>query len=168
MNPRALLLFSLLAAPAWAQEPAPVAPSHSFDLRDDAVRKIVRATAATQFGVVHVAPDETPAKAEPAPIKSEPAPVAYVPPVKTAPALQYPTRLPDPEPPSTGFLSSLIDTLLEDDDMTYAELHDEWLSCQSRNNVKTTAERAADCPALNSETRSVYGNPEDFKRVPAP
>lgn len=167
MNPRALLLFALLAAPAWAQEPAPVAPSRSFDLRDDAVRKIVRATAATQFGIVHVAPDEAPAKAEPAPIKSEPAPVAYVPPVKTAPALQYPTRLPDPEP-RDDFLSVLLDSFLEDDDMTYAELHDEWLACQSRNNLKTTRERAADCPGLQGETRSVYGNPEDFKRVPAP
>jgi hypothetical protein len=167
MNPRTLLLVALLAAPAWSQEPAPVAPvapARAFDLGNDAVKKIVRATAATQFAVVYVSQDEAPA----APRKSEPAPVAYIPPVKTAAAPQYPTRLPDPAPRSDGFLSALIDTLLEDDDMTYAELYDEWLSCQSRNNLKTTAERAADCPALNSETRGVYGNPEDFKRVPAP
>jgi hypothetical protein len=133
------------------------------------VRKIVHDTAATQYGVVQ--PGEAslaaPAKATPAVVQFVTAETPHTV-VHQALALQ---PRPAPAAPQGGFLSGLIDTLLDDDveNVTYAELHDEWLRCQSRgDDLKTTSERAASCPGRSLENRSVSGNPEDFKRVPAP
>jgi hypothetical protein len=176
MNTRACLLAALLVSPAWAEEPAPASPApaaRSFDLRDAAVKKIVHDTAATQYGSVQLGVVH-PGEVSPAvPVKATPAAMAFVPAerpsavVHRAPALQPQTPA---APTQDGFLTSLIDMLIDGDDgVTYAELHDEWLRCQSRgDDLKTTRERAASCPGKSTEHRSVSGNPQDFKTVPSP
>lgn len=151
----------------WADEPAPPesAPAHapkaqSFDLRNESVKKIVHDTAATQFATGQVL-KETPAEEQPGPRA-----VRYVPPEGTPKREpKYPTRLPDAQP-SGGILSSLIDTVLEDDDITYAEKSKQDLACMSRDNMKTTAERVASCPGRADG--GVKGNPADYKTVPSP
>jgi hypothetical protein len=71
-----LLLAVLLAPPALTQETAPPLAASStsphFDLRSDAIRKIIRDTASTQYANVQ---EPRPAVAE-----SEPAEFHYVPP----------------------------------------------------------------------------------------
>jgi len=172
MHTRACLLAILLAAPAWAEEPAPATPApapaaQAFDLHDQAVKKIVHDTAATQYGVVQVG-DASPA----GPLKATPAAVRFVPVEKPSVVVsQAPALKPraSAAPRQEGFLTTLIDTLLEGDDVTYAELHDEWLRCQSRgDDLESTSQRAAACPGKSQETRSVSGNPNDFKTVPSP
>ena len=137
MNPRACLLVALLVSPAWSQEPvadAPVLTPKSFDLSNDSIKKIVRDTAATKYAYVQFS-------AKPA---NKPEPVTKIEfiPAAKAPPVKYPTRLPDPAPQSTGFLSTLIDVLLDvDDDFTEPGKDDLWLSCQARDDLKTARQQ---------------------------
>ena len=133
MNSRALLLFGvMLVSPAWSQEAATVATAsnRSFDLSNEAVRKIVRDTVATQ--AVAVQPPEEP------PVARKPGgTIVFVPAPKAEP-VKYPTRLPDPAPQTDGFLSALIETLLGvEDDMSHLRPND-WLECRASDNLKAT------------------------------
>lgn len=141
MRMRACLLIALLVSPAWSQEKAatdgPAPAAHSFDLRNETVRKIVRETAATQFSAVYVTDDAT----APKPAKTE-----FVPAASVTEAETTTVRLPEPLPPSGGFLSTLIDTILFDDTFSDRELQEKALGCLSRENVKTAPERVENCP----------------------
>jgi hypothetical protein len=134
MKSCALLLFAaLLVSPAWSREP-------EFDLRSDSIKKIVHDTAATQSALVQLS-DEKPVERKPL------AKIEFVPPIATPPR-KYPTRLPDPAPPSTGFLTTLLDTLLGHDDEDYSRQgpYDNWLSCQAHDDQKT-ATQSSNCPS---------------------
>ena len=119
MNSRVLLLLgALFAVPAWSQEPV-------FDLHSDSIKKIVRDTATTQSALVRIS-NEKPAKSDPI------ASIDLAPPV-AKPPVKYPTRLPDPAP-STGWFSTLIDTLIDEKDAYLLHgLYDNLLSCQARD-----------------------------------
>jgi len=102
MNPRVCLLAALfVSSAAWAQEPEP-----AFDLRSDAVRKIVRETAAAQMPIVQVADSGT--------VNAEPAGFTYVPPEKPAEVREIPVRLPDPAPKSDGLFATLVDIAVDE------------------------------------------------------
>jgi len=166
MNPRTILLVALLVSPAWSQEPAPATPAattRSFDLHNESVKKIVHDTAATQYSVVQASQESA---SKPKPTETT---VKFVPEEKPVVNQEpvYPTRLPEAKS-SDGFLSTLIDTVLEDDSVSYAELNKERLACLSRENLKTTTERVASCPGLKNDNRGVTGNPNDLKTIPAP
>ena len=75
MNTRAYLLAALFLSPVWSQEP-------SFDLHSDAIKKIVRDNASTQFAYVQVV--------DKAPVKSETAAFKYVPPEEPPPVHRAP------------------------------------------------------------------------------
>jgi hypothetical protein len=132
MNSGVLLLFgAMLASTAWSQQP-------TFDLRSDSIKKIVHDTAATQSALVQLS-NEKPVERKPI------ADIEFAPPV-AKPPLKYPTRLPDPAPPSTGFLSTLIDTLLDvDDDYSMQWQADNWISCQARDDLKAITQSST-CP----------------------
>src|SRR3954469_23634736 len=106
MSPRAFLLAALLVSPAWSQEraaqaPAPAAPS--FNLRSDAIKKIVADRAASQLTEEQVADQASKA--------AKPTQIVFVTPEKR-PVHERPTpRLPDPSPKSNGFLSSMVEIL---------------------------------------------------------
>jgi hypothetical protein len=137
MNWRVLMLSALLVSPAWSQEPetsSSVAAARSFDLRSDAVRKIVHATASSQSVPVQVS--------QGAPAKRESSPeIEYVPPEKPAVVKEIaPTPVAAPE--SDGFLSAvfdiafetLVDSLLGDEtDEAMQKQYDTWRACQARD-----------------------------------
>jgi hypothetical protein len=98
MTFRALLLFgALLVSPAWSQETA------GFDLKSEAIRGIVRATAATQFRALEIQAQKAP---EPKTVT-----VRFVPPEKPEIAERAPPARPLP-PPSDGFLSAMFDAVI--------------------------------------------------------
>jgi hypothetical protein len=155
------MLLTVLAAPAWSEEPAP----RPLDLRGELIRKIVRDTAATQFAAVNVSPDE-PAAAEHRPIEFVPATKVTAPP---------PPKLPPASPGPSDFVSTLFDALFDvalgtEPDYSYAARYDDWLRCQSRDNLRTTRERAASCPrdVEDSLIPIATGNSSDFPITPAP
>jgi hypothetical protein len=98
MTFRALLLSgALLVSPAWSQETA------GFDLRSEAIRDIVRATAATQFRAVEI-------QAEKAAAPKSAATVRFVPPEKPERTERAAPAPPAPE--SNGFLSAMFETVI--------------------------------------------------------
>ena len=135
MNSRVMLLVGfMLTSPAWSQEP-------SFDLKSDSIKKIVRDTAATQFATVQLSSEKPVATKQIADIKFEP-PVAAQP-------VKYPTHLPDPATPATGFLYTLIDVLLDKDDDSSLEMrYPVWLSCQARDDLKSATQQDP-CPSAS-------------------
>lgn len=139
MNSRACLLAALLVSPAWSQEPA------GFDLKSDAIKKIVRDTAATQYAYVQIA--------EKAPRKSETAPFKYVPPEKPVPAREPPRQPPARSPRPDGFLSTAVDILvdellgIEGDDEVAAS--NEILQCRVQKELKTSPPGADLCPSVD-------------------
>jgi hypothetical protein len=152
MNPRVCLLVALLASPAWSQAPTadvPTLTAKSFDLRDPAVKQIVRVAAATQYGTVHLS--EQPIK-EPEP----PATIRFVPPeAKVGPKQQDFPRL-KPAPASTGFLSQVFgivldEVLLDGDDSEAAADSDKWLRCEGREPMMSTQLGYDTCPAKNRD-----------------
>jgi len=67
MRTRQWILAGLLALPAlgWTEETLPQAPGPGFDFHRDDVRKVIRDTAASQYGEVREeTPDAAPAKPE--------------------------------------------------------------------------------------------------------
>jgi hypothetical protein len=109
------------------------------DLHNDSIKKIVRDTAATQFAPIQLSNEKPVARKS---IER----IEFVVPV-AVPAPKYPTRLPDPAPRSTGFLSTQIDTLLDvDDDPSLEGKYPIWLSCQARDDLKSATQQDA-CPS---------------------
>jgi hypothetical protein len=98
MHSRMYLFAAFLVLPAWSQEPhaKPPEPAVSaFDLRSDAVKKIVHDTAASQYASVR--------EANKVPEKSETEAFVYVPPEKaSAPASEPPPLPPAPAPRPTA------------------------------------------------------------------
>jgi hypothetical protein len=155
MNSRVLLLVgALLASTAWSQQPVTNTPPHAplvVALSNDSIKKIVRDTAATQSATVQLS-NEKPVARKPL------ANIEFVPAVK-APPLKYPTRLPEPAPRSTGFLSALVDTLLDvDDDPSLGGKYPLWLSCQARDDLKSAKQQDA-CPSANPKDLRPSGLP---------
>ena len=146
MSARALLLIgAMLVCPAWAQEP-------TFDLNSDSIRKIVRATAATQSVPIQLSAEPV-AHREPAAI------LEYVPPIEAAPVKHTaPPRGPPPPPPqSDGFVSflfnTLVDTLLDAATGESARTQGVvWRACESAGGSKTFTQPAVMCA---SEGRQV-------------
>jgi len=126
MNPRALLILAaLLAAPAWPQAP-------SFDLKGDALKKIVHDIASSQSVPVQLSQD-LPAKRDSAPT------IRFVPPEKPAvakPAAPPPARSSSPAP--DGILGVVVDTFIDSlldvqhDEVTQ-EQYEAWRACQARD-----------------------------------
>ena len=147
MNTRAYLLAALLVSPVWSQEPAAESPkpsAPSFDLRSEAIKKIVRDNASTQFAYVQVV--------EKAPVKSQTAAFKYVPPEKPeAPVHEPPRQLPAESPQSGGFVSAMFDILvdellgIEDDDVTASNLI---LRCRMQKEIKSSPPGPDRCPSV--------------------
>jgi len=153
MNLRAFFLFgALLASPGWAQEPATKAPAltpASFDLSSDYIRKIVRDTAATQYGTVQVSAEK--------PAGSEPATVRYVPPDKPLPPAKIAAPRPVAAPQSnsllSGFLDAVVDTVIDealgiDDDIESQLPSDRRLRCPTGEPPKATETDYRACPGV--------------------
>jgi hypothetical protein len=116
MNPRAVLLIgAMLVSPAWSQEP-------SFDLKSDAIKRIVQTTAATQYAPIQP-PEEKPVEPEPA------STIKFVPPVKEEPPVKRTAKPAAPAPQSHTFLSALVETLVDDALGTDEDLPDEKVDC---------------------------------------
>ena len=145
MNPRAYLLVALLVSPAWSQEPVADPPmvtasftARSFDLSNDSIRKIVRDGAATQFASVRASNDT--------PVEPERVAVRFVPVEKALPAPKpRPPRL-QPAPPSGGFISALVDILLDSDDDEAAVYSQKCLRCELREPMTSTSMGDDTCP----------------------
>lgn len=148
MNTRAYLIAALLASPAWSQEPAanPPAPvAAHFDVHSEAVRKIVRDTAASQYSTVRVS-NEAPIAAAPLEANLDPVPVRESPD-------QAPTPAPAPESQSSRLLSSMFGFLIaealgndEDDDITTSN---EMLRCRIQKEQKTSPPGIDNCPSVD-------------------
>jgi hypothetical protein len=139
MNSRIYLLATLLVSPAWAQESA------GFDLKSDAIKKIVRDAAATQFSYVQIA--------EKAVAKSEAAAFKYVPPEKPAPIREPPRQLPAKSPPPDGFIASafgiLVDELIGTDDYDDVTASNDILRCRVHKDLKISPPGVDRCPAAD-------------------
>jgi hypothetical protein len=133
----ASLLAALLTSMAVAQENAPAAPvvisRQAIDLKGQEMRKIVRDAAASQSAVV--APEK---ESDALRLKVLPPPVAVKNEAETP-------RLPAFPPPSTGFLDTLIDTLL-DLDSNYAQDEADMLACKLRADPVPGARPVKTCP----------------------
>ena len=140
MNTRATLLIgALLVSPAWSQEsaaPAVTLSAQSFDRSSEAIKKILRDTAATQSARIQIS--------EVKPAKSAPAEFKYVPPEPAPRVKVEEPRLPEAAPPSNGFVSALVDTLLavEDDGSWDIPKY----TCQESDVSKSNIERFETCP----------------------
>ena len=124
-------------APAWSQEPA------AFDLKSDAIKNIVSATAATQFADVQIEDN--------APVKTETAAFKYVSPEKpVAAAPDLPSKPPAQTPRSDSFVSAMFDILvdellgIEDDDGV--TVSNEMLNCRVQRDLKTLPPGTNVCP----------------------
>lgn len=108
MNARAALLASLLAtlpmSAAVSDEPAPV-----LDLSSETMRKVARGVAERQFQLAQV--DEAKASKEKT---QESGAIKFVPPEKPEKAKEVTPRLPDPQPQSKDFFSSIIQIALDE------------------------------------------------------
>lgn len=151
MNSRAYLLVALLVSPAWSAEPTVEAPEptvRSFDLRTDAVKKIVRDTAATQFSSLRVSDKPS--------VEAEPDEFVYVPPEEPPAPMPEPSRkLPAPAPRSDSFLSAIFETLIEEalgiegndpSDVTFAN---DVLRCRIQKEQKTSPPGVDNCPSAD-------------------
>jgi hypothetical protein len=150
MNARAVLLTGLaLMSPAWAQEPATSAPApapRSFDLSSDSIKKIVHATAATQYAAVQVNA-EAPVEREPAIVFDQPEKPA--PPIKAAAKRRAPA--PARESASEGFLSAVVDILVDEllgVDVTNSleEEYNKTLGCNEHPDLNTSTPMLLTCP----------------------
>jgi hypothetical protein len=153
MNLRVVLLASSLAAvPAWSQE------TPAFDLGSAAIRRIVHATAATQYG-------ELPPPEEPV-AESKSYVVRFVPPEKPE------KETPPPRPAATpdrhdGPISALVDTLIDDwlgigPDDPFDVPYDDWLRCPARAEGFSLSELTQVCPGR----QSTWGLTEPVGYVP--
>jgi len=152
MNARALLVSVLLVSPAWAQEAAPTSPAPgAFDLSKDSIRRIVRATAATQYAEIR--PLNEAAVEHERPLVNE-----FVTEVRLAetPSLTRAAPTPAPAQDSPSLLSALIDLWLGNDepDTSPEALYEDWLSCQQHDDLENTSERYETCPG--HESKAVY------------
>lgn len=151
MKTRAWIVCALLVSPAWAQEPAAPASTPSprgFDLTNDAIRKIVHDTAASQSRVVTIS-DEMLAEREATPT------IRYVPP-EAPPVVKKVAPQPASAPsPFDEFFNALvgivvdtaIDTTFEDhsDEALREQQYKEWAACHAQDPPPTTEQPYGNC-----------------------
>jgi hypothetical protein len=144
MNPRACLFAALLVSPVltpvFSQE---TAPAPAFDLRSDAIRQIIRETAATQFAAVR--------ESDPAPAESKADEFVYIPPEPRAPVQEAKINLPEPPSGSDDFLSQVVSIVLEETlgiaDADSVTTSNEILKCRVQKETRTGSSPAVDnCP----------------------
>jgi hypothetical protein len=125
------LVGIMLVSPAWSQQPG-------FDPSSDSIKKIVRDVAATQSATVQLS-EEPPAKREPFTT------IEYSKPDEERPPLKSPTpRLPTAAPASDGVVSTLVDILLDDD-----ELDDSSQGSYNESNSCLSKQRYETCPGVD-------------------
>lgn len=126
MISRALLVVgSLLASPAWAQD-------HSFDFNGDAVRKIVRNTAASQYAEVRPLKPAEPRQALLIDLRKNLR-------LDEKPALKRPTARSTPIPTLSAPLSALVDILVDVNNFTTPKMeYTEWRHCQRAGDTSNT------------------------------
>jgi hypothetical protein len=137
MKSRALFLVgALLASSAWTQEA-------SFDLKSDAIRKIVRETAASQSRPVQLAeaqPVEHKIVLGTEDLRPLETPINIPPPRNSA--------KPKPQGPVSALIDTIVDTVVEDalglDDRQYTK----WVACQSVVDPKPSLPPIAACPGV--------------------
>lgn len=135
MKPYSLFVIALLLAPsAWAQEP-------SFDLKSDAIRKIVHATAAAQSVPIQLA--ESKPVAKPIARKIDLGSDEVRPP--EVPVKKNPPRRAPPE--SDGFVSQVFEILVESA-LGSEDAPMEWLAC-GPSNAGTTPEGYPKCRVVS-------------------
>ena len=148
MKSRAFLLVALLASPAWSQQPAAeaaTAVATPFDLRSDAVKKVVHDTAASQYSNAQVT--------HKAPVEGERREVEYVPPEEPLEELPLPAGAPLPSAPApqpNGFVSSLFEFLLEEaigvDEYDDVSSSNDMLRCRIQKEQKSSPPGPDQCP----------------------
>lgn len=134
-----VLATTLLALPAWSDEPAPAASARSFDLTNDAIRKIVHDTASAQSVIVQVT------AVSPAPRDSAPT-VRFVPAEKPSAPIQVARRLPpaakSASSPGGQIFSSLFGAVVDnvvhsslgiDPAVSTDEQYEVWRACRARD-----------------------------------
>jgi hypothetical protein len=146
MIARALLVTgALLVSPAWAQEP-------SFDLNSESVRKIVRATVATQYAEVQ------PIKLAPAGRKTaslmdlhQDVRLDEKPALKRAPPRRAPARIfQDP-------ISELVDTLLDVENIpARPDKFGEWRACHHAGDADDLTPSYTMCPDKNRQFQPAF------------
>jgi hypothetical protein len=125
------LVNALLAAPAWSQQT-------TFDLASESVKRIIRATAATQFGEFRLA-EEPPVVRGPAVVDDAGLRIEEKPPPKPVPV--------KPASQRQGPVSALIDALLEaESDISATPEYHEWLRCHLRVTDLNTMQHYGKCP----------------------
>ena len=155
MTARSLFICVLLASPAWAQE-------HSFDLKSESVKIVIRNTAATQFS--QVKPVQEPK------VEREPALVHAF--VDGARLVEVPSLRPAAPSPASkkkrpGLASAvfafLIDEWLgvdDEPDTSPEALYEEWLDCQQKgDDLQTTAQRYETCAGRTRTNTNLPGVP---------
>jgi hypothetical protein len=142
MNPRAFLFAALLVPPVMAQEPA---PAPAFDLRSDAIRQIIRETAATQFADVR--------EAEPAASDTRTTEFVYEPPEPRAPVQEAKINLPEPTPGPDGFLSQVLSIVIDEalgiDDGDRITASNEMLQCRVQKETRNSPPGVDNCPSAD-------------------
>jgi hypothetical protein len=116
------LVGILLVSPAWSQDPG-------FDPSSDSIKKIVRDVAATQSSTVREPYTQ----------------IEYSPPAEVRPPLKSPApRLPTAAPASDGIVSTLVDILLDGDELDDSSQgsYNESNSCLSKQLYET-------CPGVD-------------------
>lgn len=143
-----ILSTALLAASAWAQSPVPLASTPgTFDFRSEAVRQVVRDTAATHFAVVQYNPGK---QVQPVSLRVAAALERPPEPATEKRPLPKPRRSPPPTDQSP-FLSALVDILLDSGRDQIFGVEDiergHWLACRPLD-PEPNAPRQESCPAM--------------------
>jgi hypothetical protein len=139
MHIRASLMATLLASIAGAGEPAapePVLTARSFDLSQESIRKIVRATAATQYGQLQPI-DESAAEPRTSSIDVS---------MEETPRLERTAPQRKSAPQSQGPLSALVEALLDESDGPATAAEQMWAHCQQLGPIKSESKRLETCP----------------------
>jgi hypothetical protein len=137
MKSRALFLVgALLASSAWAQE-------STFDLKSDAIRKIVNETAASQSRPVQLS-------------KAKPVERRIVLDTEDLRPLETPIKIaaprqsakPRPQGPVSALVDAVVDSVVDDalglDDTQYTK----WVACQSVTDPEPSLPPIAACPGV--------------------
>jgi len=136
-----LCLIPMFLTPVWAQEPAanqPAATPRSFDLSSEAIKKIVRETAADQSVPIQISEGTTISRERDTAIR-------FVPPEKEQPAKEQSPRRPAAPPEPVGPVSALIEALV---DTALGVDHDSTIyysSCPPTDALNTPAPNYENC-----------------------
>ena len=135
---RSLALIVLLSSPVWSEEPPANPPARTvrvFDLHSEALQKIVRDTASTQYAAVTVT--------EPPRVERNPNEIKFVPPEKPAPPARQAARpVPAQSRKPDGVVNSVIRTVVSEvlgvDPAGDVDASNAMLRCQTEKEIKST------------------------------